>query len=397
MKAALSLVNRSRATFSLSAGLALLLGACAVVPDEAPSAVTFLPEMEIVGAEATRFPRLYDFRSGHDAQPLEDKYALLGREDLTAVTHWEYGTAQCAPHASGIIGVASILDEVVARAADTRIVIVNESHVVSRHRDFSRQVAERLRPLGYTHFAAETFTHPADGPAPVLEGMGLPWPRDEEGFYSQEAAFGRLWRSVRDLGYTPVAYEENRPQDAAVPMAERIAARELFQAESLTQALEDAGPDAKFLIHVGYGHANETTSTSGQQLMAAWLRELTGIDPLTVSQYECRQAEGQPRLATHGPAFSPGSFDLTIDYPLTRFAGHRPLWRAASGDVRIAVPDELVPETGAHVIEARLVGEPDEAIPLDRVLVCPGEDVDLLLPPGQYRLRGVVALTDAPE
>ena len=50
----------------------------------------------------------------------------------------------------------------------------------------------------------------------------------------------------------------------------------------------------------------------------------------------------------------------------------------------------LVPVGAAHVIEARFVGEPEAAIPMDRVLVRNGEDVALTLPPGEYATRAVV-------
>jgi hypothetical protein len=39
------------------------------------------------------------------------------------------------------------------------------------------------------------------------------------------------------------------------------------------------------------------------------------------------------------------------------------------------------------VYEARHANEPDDAVPADRVLVDPGEDIPLLLAPGRYRVR----------
>ncbi|MGB3167465.1 MAG: hypothetical protein WBA68_11895 [Alteraurantiacibacter sp.] len=78
---------------------------------------------------------------------------------------------------------------------------------------------------------------------------------------------------------------------------------------------------------------------------------------------------------------------------MTRFAGHRPLWRAEAGDFCVPVPIVVVPAEGAHVVEARLAGGPDEAVPMDRVLVFAGESIGLLLPPGHYRLRAMRALT----
>jgi|SRR5690606_3954053 len=48
---------------------------------------------------------------------------------------------------------------IVERARDRRIVIVNEAHDSPRDRAFVLKVAEALRPLGFTHFAAEAFVN----------------------------------------------------------------------------------------------------------------------------------------------------------------------------------------------------------------------------------------------
>ncbi len=338
-------------------------------------------------------PRYADFAD----QVLEQAYSKLGREDLAAASSDEYQPARCEADASGIAGEEAIVDEIGRWAADTRVVIINESHTVSRHRGFSRRVAERLRGEGFTHFAAETFAHPADRPAPVEEGIGLSYPRDQEGNYLVESAFGRLWRSARALSYIPVAYEQNTPLDESASMEQRILAREAFQAAALAEEIETAGPDARFFIHVGLAHASEDEVDSEPVWMAGRLKALTGIDPLTISQFQCRQDGGAMRLADPVSDPTGESYDMIIDHPVTQFVGHRPLWRSDAGDMRIPVPAGLVPIEGAYVVEARLAGEPNEAIPMDRVLVRAGEQVDLLLPPGHYRLRAVVAIIEEGE
>lgn len=232
----------------------------------------------------------------------------------------------------------------------------------------------------------------------MQEGASLPYPRDVDGHYVREAAFGRLLRTVKRLDYVLVPYEDGRPRDPDLTVAESIARREAFQAQALADALAAAGPDARLLVHVGYSHARETPIrfADGREdlWMAARLRMLTGIDPLTISQYQCRDASREMRLAGTGPDAPEGAFDFVVAHPVTRFSGHRPVWRAGSGDKRVPVPATLVPRQGAHIVEARPVGEPDSAVPMVRVLVFPGEAVDLLLPPGHYRLRAVRAEMD---
>jgi hypothetical protein len=46
--------------------------------------------------------------------------------------------------------------EIVARAKRTRVVILDEDHLVPQDRAFGLQVARALRPLGYTFLAVET-------------------------------------------------------------------------------------------------------------------------------------------------------------------------------------------------------------------------------------------------
>ena len=389
---------------ALQAAVIFALAGCASMPAGAPP-VTFEPEMALVQAADTAQSYHYDLTVAEDEKDfaesaLEQRYALLGREDLTARTSDEYRSAACEAHPSGATGEDGVLDAIVAGIGDARVVIVNESHLVSRHRGFSAALAERLRPLGFTHFGAETFDNRSD-PRPVIEGMAMPYPRDIDGYYSAEAGFGRLLRTVKGLGYIPFAYEDNMERDRTASVAQRIAWREEFQAAAIAQMLETAGPDARLLVHVGYSHAQETPVRfrDGREdyWMAARLKRDHGIDPVTISQFQCRDEAGPVRLAGEGPDAPPGAFDFVVAHPVTRFAGGRPLWRERAGDVRVPVPAELRPVSGAHVVEARLSGEPDEAIPMDRVLVYPDEEIDLLLPPGRYRLRAVVALTQAPD
>jgi len=47
----------------------------------------------------------------------------------------------------------------------------------------------------------------------------------------------------------------------------------------------------------------------------------------------------------------------------------------------------------AAIYEARAESEPDTAVPFDRLLLRPGEDLPLLLPPGRYRVTVWTAKT----
>ena len=311
-------------------------------------------------------------------------YSLLGREDLIAQAHMDYRTKSCP----ALDSPRAVLDEIVRRAADTRVVIINEAHSRSETRRLTGVVAEALAPLGYTLFGAEAFAqHRADALADDTE----PYLEDADGYYVQEATFGRMLRRVRAAGYAFMPYEI-KPDQAAregADMYGRLAAREAAQAANVAAILE-ANPGAKLLLHVGYDHAREAPASLGSQEVEWFARRfeaLTGIDPLTVSQTSCTGGSGS--LVGAPTTLPAGTFDLHVDLPSATFTRARPAWRVADGDVLVDIPEALRPTDAPHVIEARRVGEPDEAIPMDRVYVRPGEDVALALPPGDYRVRAV--------
>ena len=311
-------------------------------------------------------------------------YSLLGREDLIDPKHMDYKAKACP----SLEDAPTVVDEIVRRAADTRVVMINEAHSRSETRRLTGVVAEALAPLGYTLFGAETFgQHRADALADDTE----PFVRDVDGLYLQEATFGRMLRRVRAAGYAFVPYERTAEQ-AAAPDAdwrEQLAAREVGQATNVA-AILDANPDAKILLHVGYDHAQEAPMQLGDQEIewfARRFRRLTGIDPLTVGQTRC--AGGSGGLVGAPSSMPEGTFDLYVDLPPAEFVRSRPAWRVEDGDQLVDIPEALRPTDAPHVIEARRIGEPGDAVPMDRVYVRPGEDVALALPPGDYRLRAV--------
>lgn len=78
---------------------------------------------------------------------------------------WETRVAAATPH--------DAIEEIVRRARDTSIVILNEAHNSPRDRAFALQVARALKPLGYSILAAETFDNdPAEpGHASIIDKL----------------------------------------------------------------------------------------------------------------------------------------------------------------------------------------------------------------------------------
>ncbi len=302
--------------------------------------------------------------------------------------------------------------EAIVRAAEgKRVVMINEAHHSPRHRAFSHQLMLALRKAGFTHFAAETF---CNGCQTLLAGGA---PTRQTGYYTMEPVFGDLARQAAAAGYKLVGYEmrfDQMPPTGTNPAtAEAINHRERAQAENLKAQL-DADPAMRVLVHVGFGHLNETSPERATHLFGGRLKEL-GEDPLTVDQIEGTPqadaaydsalyrayvtrfgAPAAPVVLVNDPAhrFSINLVDLSVIHPTQHEVAGRPDWLAMDG-YRRPYAVVLAPLATRSLVRAFVVGEPAGAIAMDQMLVEPGAAaVTLMLPAGDYR---VVRQTEAGE
>ncbi|HBU61547.1 MAG TPA: hypothetical protein DEB67_03865 [Oceanicaulis sp.] len=223
------------------------------------------------------------------------------------------------------------------------------------------------------------------------------------GWFSSEPIYGRQLRTLVDLGYRFAAYEITREQrlvDRSEGYMASIAEREEAQAVNFIANALEAYPDARILVHVGYSHLNEVGGEDGEETsrwFAARLRDKTGIDPLTISQTSCSVESGAGMdVLTESPLVDgsgllvtqrqPGWVDLFLGRPPMRFTDGRPDWRYAIGDRPVAVPASLLPEETRIIIEARAPGEDLGMIPVERLMLYPGERLPLMLPEGDWVL-----------
>lgn len=300
---------------------------------------------------------------------------------------------------------------IVERARDRRIVIVNEAHDSPRDRAFILKLAEALRPLGFTHYAAETFvSHPpelASAAMSRLESEG--YPVRTTGTYTVDPMFGYLVRRVTTLGYRPVPYEFAwTPESAGKSRQETIAERDQAQAENLARALEAAGSEARFLIHVGYSHATERPLADGTEWMAWRLARLTGLDPLTIDQTGVGEGgnaglqralgarlDGRPAVFfKDGAPVRSGRYSEAVDLqvvhpPVTAIEG-RPDWLRDTGRRAVAIPAEWLPASGRRLVQLFVAGEADDAVPLDQALATAGVEPPVLYAPEGVELRWAV-------
>lgn len=320
------------------------------------------------------------------AAPPPEGRARVGEEQLWAIVGREDRIVAEAKPACAIANLDPL--EAIA-AANAQIVIINEAHDSPRDRAFIADVAVRLAGLGYDTYAAETLAHPVAPRKPEDA------PRLRDGWYSQEPMFGALLRAVQREGYTLVAYEDGLPDVSGADFVDDINRREAAQASNLINRIFLDRRDAKVLIHVGYAHNDEEIARfPGSFLrprevrwMARRLKDILGVDPLTIDQTMFAAERPGVCVSGAGGAALPPGRDLYIGHPALAFDRNRPTWRSETGARVTEVPRRLKRAGERVIVEVRDVADPVDAIPVDRILIDPGEDIPLLLPPGRYKTR----------
>lgn len=301
------------------------------------------------------------------------------------------------------VSLRPAIGEIRRAAADARIVILNEAHHSPRDRAFGLEVARALRPLGYTVLAAEAFTNA--GGAEMWEAMtGLAttgYPRRGAGTYLIDPVFADFVRQSLALGYRPVAYEQTNEQRTPGGGIEQ---REQAQAENLAAALTRY-PGAKFLIYVGFSHVTEAPIDRygiRTEWMAARLKRMTGLDPVTIDQTSVTEIADERYLREAYDLLVPrtdrsavffrrnapwsighygGAIDFQVIHPRQQLAAGRPTWLRLMGRRLRPIPTGLLPTRGRRLIQAFLRDETDGAIPVEQVVVEAGRPIPGLMLP----------------
>lgn len=151
--------------------------------------------------------------------------AAAGREDLLLSLSGAYDDP--AAFVCSDEGFKNAIEGIVDLLSDRNVIIVNEHHAMPAHRIFIRDLVVRLRPEGFTHYAAETLSPGATS--------GTGYPLTDDGWYTSEPMMARLLKTVRDLGYVQIAYEQTAEQRAPADaeMQTRIETRENAQVTNL--------------------------------------------------------------------------------------------------------------------------------------------------------------------
>jgi hypothetical protein len=288
-----------------------------------------------------------------------------------------------------------VLDSMVG---NTQIVMINEAHHVPQHRAFVIQLLPQLRKRGFRYFAAETLAmYDHD-----LQTRG--YPTNASGYYTAEPVYGDLVRSALKLGYRVVPYE-------AAGSFRNAEEREQAQASNLVEAIFKKDAHAKVLIYAGYSHINEGGQLAGVAPLGKRLRDITGIDPLTIDQtvmseqfspeyeqpiYRYLMAHSpihEPTIFVNGAGkpwtFQPGIRDITLFHPRSVYTNGRPSWLTIGGQRRpYTLPPSVCGTVPRCLVKARLADESEDAVPVDELEI--GDDAQqstLMLPKGAYRLQ----------
>jgi uncharacterized iron-regulated protein len=287
---------------------------------------------------------------------------------------------------------------IVREAQKTQVVILNEAHHVPMHRAFAMKLARELKKAGYTYLACEAFYMYDDFP------LQKQYVSEKAGILTKESTYANFLRDAMHDQWKFVSYEPvNGPRESGM-------------AKNLVQKIFRQDPKAKVLIYVGYGHAYEfpvAETDDDKSKMAAQLKRLTGINPLTIDQtamYEhvdstrqsklykaavARMVQDKPFVLKSGGqqylklGIDNKLVDMQVIYPAysTNTVTGRASWLGTLASFTATeIPKELLPVTGRRLIYAYHKSEPADGMPADVVMVQAGKTPPkLMLPPGEFR------------
>ncbi|MGE8424955.1 MAG: hypothetical protein ACN6PI_19120, partial [Sphingobacterium siyangense] len=155
---------------------------------------------------------------------------------------------------------------ILKKAKNEKVVMINEAHNIPYHRTFAAQLLNGFRKLGFKYLAIEDL---ADQNINTTRTV-----TDTTGYYSHEPLFAEMIREALRQNFVLINYDANNTNSNRM--------RDSLQAVNLAKLLK-TDPDAKLLVYAGYDHIHENTRTNWKK-MAQFFKEMTNIDPLTISQ-----------------------------------------------------------------------------------------------------------------
>lgn len=328
--------------------------------------------------------------------PLRAQFEAFVGNHLEALKYWDRsyqrrveGQQDDLPEMKSEDAVSYIVN----RSSDHTMIMVNERHHVSDDRLLTLSLLEPLFHRGYRYLAIE-----AMWPEDEINQRG--YPTRNTGYYVNDVVFAEMLRVALSLGYEILGYEIEEHQKNKADSRTEQSRRDYWQARNLIDRTLGKDPDAKILVHCGWGHLQEQ-ATQDWQPMAHFVRELAGIDPLTVDQTRLSERSEigfehpwrtkaeqlllineKPivLLAKNGTPLQIGKgVDVRVLSPRTVFVQGRPAWMDMLGRRHpVSVPIPECAETTC-IVEARDRDQPNE-VAYDRIEAVNQDSVLLYLP-----------------
>lgn len=282
---------------------------------------------------------------------------------------------------------------VVGASMNAQVVMLTESPSKPVHRAFTYTLLDQLYQYGYRYLAMEIFDNKkASGKV------------NEDAVYDPVAA--ELIRKAIRLGYTLVPYADTLKEKHTPSQTDSIQAINLFN-------IFKKDPAAKVIVQGNYASISEQPDGKYRP-MAFMLKELSGIDPVTVEQTDLTEGSNfdygrlfykyftedfiitEPSiiLVNKRPVnpLEQAGYDIVMMHPPSVYKGGRPTWLSFNDERKeVAIPPT---ERQGFFVQAYYKDEFREdtaglaqVIPADQSYVT-GDNgyINLYLRPGQYKI-----------
>lgn len=299
--------------------------------------------------------------------------------------------------------VLSAKEYIIKESQNKSLVILNEAHHNNSHRVFAESLLQGLYKNGYKLLFLEGLSN---GKYIDTIMNYRKYPINTSGFYSKNPQFGKFLRKAIEIGFTIFPYESNGTPDNTSEKE-----RESDQSNNI-KAVLDKYPNEKALIFVGYGHNREGLVPYWDKAMAEQLKDLTGIDPLTIAQDKFSEKSSkalsnpllvelnlkQPSVLLNNQnepykTKTDSSWtDITVFHPFTEYINGRPNWLFYEGKKNVPINLNKITIDFPIMVMAYNKDEEikNEAVPLDIVEVDnKNESVNLVLSKGNYIVKVV--------
>lgn len=289
-------------------------------------------------------------------------------------------------------------DFVLETAKDKSVVMLNEAHHIPSHRAFALSLLEELYNQGFRYFAVEDLSNMTINDTKLVT--------DTTGsFYGREPMYGELIREGLKRGFTLIEFDSRETFNGAGRDRYYVnRSRDSVMAKNLANVLAD-DPLAKVFIYTGYDHVFEG-SKNGWKHMGEFLRDFTGVDPLSISQSqhiehvepkleskEFRAANNlgairKPIIALHADSvFHDRYVDISIISPRYINSSSRPAYLTLGGARKAYVVATSDSKDAVFVQAFYNDGvEKGHRIPADQMIMN-GKSDTLFLFPGDYNVE----------